>query len=160
MLKDDQIKSLMLAWELEKSLAELYTRFGEQLPEFKELWERLVQEEQGHAEAVRRLYQMTYEGRCAFAAGTIKCDAIRSIVDYVRETIDATALVRFAPAHALEFVYDLENSLIERDVFSHFRVSPDFTETLRLLDAETRQHVNLAKNALDKLRAGGAPAAT
>jgi hypothetical protein len=155
-LKDDQIKSLMLACELEKSLAELYIRFGEHYPEFKELWALLIQEEQWHAESVRRLYRMTYEGRCTFEAGEIRCAAIQSIVDYVRETIDATALVRFTPVHALEIVHDLEKSLIEQDIFAHFRVTPEFSETLRLLDAGTRKHAQLAKSALDGLRAQAA----
>jgi rubrerythrin len=154
MLKDQQIKTLMLACELEKSLADLYVLFGERHPDLKDLWALLIREEHGHAEAIRRLYQMTYEGRCSFDEGSIKPDAIQSIIDYVKETIEAARRGQFSAVRTVSIVYDLEKSLIEKDIFSHFRVSPAYAETLQLLQAQTMRHIELAKSALDQLKGG------
>jgi rubrerythrin len=159
MLKDDQIKGLMLACELERGLAELYEAFAARLPELNGLWELLIKEERWHADAIRRLYQLTYEGKCAFDQGSVKCDAIQSIVDYIRETTAAARQGRFTALRAAAVVCDLEKSLIERDIFAHFKVSPAYADILRLLQEGTRKHIELAQGALDALKAGGATTA-
>ena len=66
MLQDQQIQILMRMHELEKSIGELYSLFSEKFPECGKLWIALSRDEQGHAEAMRKLYQVSYEGQAVF----------------------------------------------------------------------------------------------
>jgi len=155
MLDDNRIKTLMLASQLEAGLADLYLRFAELHPELnKELWLILIQEEHGHAEAIRQLYQLTYQGKCRFDEGSIKTDAIQAIIDYVQETIVATRCGPFSVMRCVSITHDLEKSLIEKDIFSHFKIVDEYAEVLRVLHNGTLKHIQLAKNTLDKLKTG------
>lgn len=118
MLQDYQIKTLMLVHELEKTIGEIYEVFAERLPEHKTLWNRLAKEEQEHAEAVRQLYRLTYEEQVLFDQGSLKTEAVQSIVDYLKRIYDAAKRGKFTATEAVSITYDTEKSLILRRVFS------------------------------------------
>ena len=153
MMKEPQIRALMLACELEQSLADLYLCFGELHPELKELWVPLIQEELGHAEAIRRLYQLTYEGSCVFDDATINREGIQTVIDYVHETIAAAKRGQLSAVRTVSIAYDLEKSLIEKDLFSHFKVSRAYAELLALLQTGTLRHIELTRSTLEQLKA-------
>jgi len=150
MLKDNQIKILMLVHELEKTLAEIYELFAEKFPEHTTLWQTLIKEEQEHAEAVRKLYKLTYERQASFAEGIIKVEGVQSIIDYAKSVGEAAKLGKFTALQALTKAHEIEKSLIEREIFGHFRVSSQFTDMLRYLHDGSQNHVQLTKNELDK----------
>lgn len=154
MMEDQQIKTLMLACELEQSIAELYGCFAERCPELKDLWVTLIQEEREHAEAIRGLYRQTYEGKSRFDAGAIKGEAIQSVIDFVKETTAAARRGPFPAVRAASIACDLEKSLVEKDIFAHFRVTPAYAEVLQTLQRGTRRHIQLTRDALERLKAG------
>ena len=87
-MRNNQIKILMSMHELEQSLAEMYALFLEKFPEHKTLWTVLVKEELEHADAVQKLYGLTYKKDAAFSEGTTRLAAIESIIEYVKKTCE------------------------------------------------------------------------
>ena len=154
MLKDNQIKILMLVHELEKTLGEIYGLFAEKFPEYNTLWQTLIQDELSHAEAVRKLYQLTYERKSAFHEGILKVEGVQSIIDYVKGVCEAAKLGKLTALQALKTAHDIEKSLIERNIFRHFKVTPQFAEMLKYLHDGAQHHIELTKNALDKAQRG------
>ena len=152
MLQDYQIKIVMLMNELENSLAELYEAFAERFPEHNNLWQVLINEEREHAEAVRTLYKLTYEGESLFDEGRIKPAAIESIIEHVKDACGLAKQGKYTAVLALNVTYDLESSLIAKDIFNHFEVSEQFSEMLQKLQKGSESHVRLAKNQLDKIK--------
>ncbi|TAN40414.1 MAG: hypothetical protein EPN25_07685 [Nitrospirae bacterium] len=150
MLKDHQIKTLMLMHELEVSLGKVYEVFSEKFPEHNDLWETLIKEEQEHADAARQLYQLTYEGQSVFDEGGIKAEAIQSIIDYLKGVNDAALRGNYSPMKALSITCEIENTLVEKDFFSHFKVSPQYAGMLRTMDEGSKSHARLARKKLDQ----------
>jgi len=152
MQTDYQIKILMLFHELEKALGDMYMLFAERFPEHNNLWHRLIKEEQEHAEAVQKLYQLTYQGQALFDEGIIKAEGVQTIIDYVKDACAAEKPGSITALQALTTAHDLEKSLIAKSIFSHFRVSPQFADMLRYLREGSLSHIDLTKNELDKTK--------
>ena len=152
MQQEHQIKILMLFHELEKNLGDLYALFAERFPEHNNLWHRLIKEEQEHADAVQKLYQMTYKGQALFDEGIVKVEGGQSIIDYVKYTCDTAKSGKFTAVQALTTAHDIEKSLIAKSIFSHFKVSPEFTDMLRYLREGSLSHIDLTKIELDQVQ--------
>jgi hypothetical protein len=140
--------------ELENALGNLYELFAMSFPEHHILWHTLVKEEYEHAEAVRNLYKLTFEGESLFNVGRIKPEAVQSIIDRVNEARDRLHQGKFTELEAVSFTCDIESSLIAKDIFRYFEVSPEFSEMLRYLREGSEGHVQLARNELNKLQNG------
>ncbi len=152
MIQEHQIKILMLMYDLEKALSEMYVVFSELFPDHKVLWKILIREERAHAEAVRKLYKLTYEGQALFNEGAIKATAVRSVTEFIRGVCDNAKAGRCSEIQALVSTHDIEKSLLETALFKHFSVSPLFAEVLHVLHEGTNAHVKLSKGALGKAR--------
>lgn len=152
MITNKQIKILMAVHELEKSLGEIYIQFAEKFPEHNDLWNMLIKEEQEHAEAARKLYQLTYEGQSAFDEGGVKVEAIQSLIDYLQGVCDAAKRGKYTSIKAVSITCEIENTLIERDFFSHFKVASQYIEMIQILDKGSKAHAQLARKKLDEIR--------
>lgn len=151
MLKDHQIRILMLANEVESALVDIYSMFSANFPEHDNLWKRLIKEEQEHADAIRKLYQLTYEGASAFDEGKIKVEGVQSILDYIKGLHSSATQGKCTAKKALAITCDIEKSLIEKDFYSHFMVSSQYAGILQMLAKGAKSHADLARQELDKL---------
>jgi hypothetical protein len=129
----------------------MYGVFSQTCPEHDVLWKKLIAEEQMHAEAVRKLYGLTYQGKVLFDEGTIKHAGIRSIIDYIRSISDSAGQRRFTAVQLISHSLDIEKSLIERKLFDHFTVSPEFANLLRILQQGSESHGALVEGELAKI---------
>jgi len=152
MLEDKQIQILMSMHELEKSMGDLYSLFLDKFPDSGELWKLLSREEQGHAKAIQTLYQASYDGKTVFEEGSIKAEAVQSVIDYVKEIRDQTMRGKLPLIRALTITYDLENSMLEKTVFEHFKGTSEFIGMMQTLRRETQKHALLAKKEIDKFK--------
>jgi len=150
MLEQDQIKILMRLHELEQGLAAMYALFSEKFPEHRGLWTVLIKEELEHADAVQKLYGLTYENAVFFPEGSIRCSAIESMLDYVKRTCEIARMDKLTSEQALEFSRDIENSLIAKNIFDHFEVDKDFTAQLRYLRDSSEKHAQLVQLEIDR----------
>ena len=150
MLDENQIKILLKLHELEQSLAELYSLFLEKFPEHKALWTLLVKEEMEHADAVQKLYQLTYKRDASFSEGSIRLTAVDSIIEYVKKNCEIGRRDGMDAGQALELSRDIEKSMIAKDIFDHFKVRLEYTNLLNHLRAGSERHAQLVQEEIDR----------
>jgi len=150
MLEEKQIKIILKMHELEQTLAEMYALFMEKFPEHKKLWTVLVKEELEHAEAVQKLYQLTYKKEAAFFEGPTRLSAIEAIIDYVKNTCEIGRRDGMAAEQALEVSCDIEKSLIAKNIFDHFKVRLEYTSLLNHLRAGSEHHAQLVQDEINR----------
>jgi rubrerythrin len=152
MLEEGQIKILMRMHELEQSLAELYALFAEKFPAHRELFLALVKEEHEHAEAVQKLYRLTYSNDAAFSEGSTRLAAIESILEYVKKNDEIARRDNMTAEHALELSRDIEKSMIAKNIFQHFKVRLEFSNLLRYLRDSSEEHAKMVQAEIDRSR--------
>jgi hypothetical protein len=148
MINDHQVNVLMLAYKLEISLGNLYEVFVECFTDHNLLWRHLMKEEKEHAETIRKLYQLSYDKKSSFDAGSIKPEAIQSVIDYVNEISDSVNRGKLSESQALKIAYDLESSIFEKDLFTHFKVTAEYSDMLNKVIEEDKLHIQLTRNEL------------
>ena len=153
MIKDYQIKILMLLHDGEEFLGEIYKIFSEKYPEHNNLWQTLIKEKLKQAEAVRMLYKEIYEGHVIFDEGRVKPYAVKSVIEYLQGVHDNAKRGKYTARQALAVTYDMERSLIEKDVFKHFKAdSIQLINVLNALHKGTLWHIDIAKKELDTIQ--------
>ena len=150
MLEEQQIKTLMRMHELEQSLAEMYALFAEKFPEHRELWLTLVKEEHEHAEAVQKLYGLTYKKDASFSEGSTRLSAIEAIIEYVKKTCEIGRYDGLTSEQALELSRDIEKSMIAKNIFNHFKVRLEFVNLLNHLRTSSDQHAQLVQEEIER----------
>jgi hypothetical protein len=155
MLSDEQIKTVMLMYDLENALGDLYEILSETFPECNNLWHVLILEEREHAEAVRNFYRIYYEGESVFSLGAVRAEAISSILDHVKDICVRAKNKAFGVEQALNTSYDLEGSFIAKSTFNYIGASEAFSELLSRLRDDSEKHAGLVKAELEKLRKTG-----
>lgn len=150
MLEEKQIQILMSMHELEQSLAEMYALFLEKFPEHKTLWTVLIKEELEHAEAVKKLYGLTYKKEASFSEGSTRLSAIEAIIDYVKNTCEIGRRDGMTVEQALEVSRDVEKSLIAKNIFNHFKVRPEHANLLNYLRTSSEHHVQLVQEEIER----------
>jgi len=138
-------------YELEKLLSDTYTVFNEQFPEYNYLWGLLVKEEKEHADAIQKLYRLTYEGQASFEEGRLKPEGVQAVIDYVKNIYENAKMGQYNTKQAIKIAYDIEKSLIEKDIFNYFKTVPELSNTLRYLILGTKNHILLLEKEVDEL---------
>ena len=150
MIQDSQIKALMLVHEFEKSLGDLYTVFNTQFPEHSDIWELLIKEEYEHAEAVLKLYKLTYDKKIVFNEGQIKPEGVQTVLDYLKSIYENAKQGQYTVKQALILACDLEKSVIENNIFDYFKGMDEIQSTIDFLVIETKKHAEILKKRIDK----------
>ncbi len=153
MLTNYQIKTIMLMHELENTLVLLYELLSEKFPEYDgSIWNTLIKEEKEHAEGVRKLYRLTYEGHSMFDGGNLKNEAIQSVINFIMEICERHKNKDLTAVQALTHTYDVEVSMVERKLFRFFQASEKYSELLIYLRRGSEKHAQMVKQELDKAR--------
>ncbi len=150
MLEDSQVKMLMRMYDLEQSLAEMYALFAKKFPQHGDLWQRLVMEEQEHAEAVQKFYRLTYEKSVSFSEGPLRIGAVEAIIEYVKKNCEIAQRGLLTAAQALGISRDIEKSMIAKDIFKYFRVRVDFANLLQYLRDSSEDHARLVDEEIKR----------
>jgi len=148
MPKDYQMKILLSLHDLERTIGDLYKIFAKLFPEHNTLWDTLIKEEHEHAAAVQKLFKLTNEGQVSFDEGTFKPAGVQWFLDYLKEISDAANHGKYNKKQAVSIALDIEKSLIEKDIFKHFKGSPEFADLLRTLQEGSEAHVSLVAKEL------------
>ena len=140
----------MLVHEFEKSLGDLYTVFNAQFPEYSAIWELLIREEYEHAEAVRKLYRLTYDKKVEFDEGKIKPEGVQAILDYLKPIYENAQQGQYTVKQALTISYDLEKTIIDNNIFDYFKGTGKLINTIDFLVFGTKRHAEILKIEVDK----------
>lgn len=145
-MKPYQKKIVELMEKMESLLSEIYGIFAERFPEHKEFWSKMSDEEASHARIVSKLHALIEKGDVLFDEGKIKTYTMNTLIDHIEkvktkvETEDITIL------QALTYANDFEQSLVEKNAFSHFdSASAKVRIALKALAIDTERHRNVIK---------------
>ena len=149
MLTNVQVSILKHCEEFEKSVEGLYKVFKALFPQTG-VWRILMQEEQFHAESVAKLLEMGLEGRSTFTEGRITPESVQKLIDYVKQLTESAKAGKYNARQALAVSLDLENSIIEANIFRRFTVSPEAVQFLDTLHDGTLHHIQMLRDELAK----------
>jgi len=142
---------LLRAHEL--ALGRLYRTYGETFPQHRDLWTRLSQEEQEHADWIDVLRLKVEEEPSGLVVDRFPAAAIEHSIDYVNRLIDRAHRGDLTAVNALANALDLENALIENRYFEVFASdSAEIKRTLSDLARSTQAHHEQVRRALQTAR--------
>jgi len=153
MLEDYQKKIIDLLCKQELLLASLYEIFADHFPDHKDFWQELAKDEQKHAEWIKKLYQAEEEDLVAFSEGKIKTYTMNIFIENLEKTIRRAENRELNLKMAIAYTLDFERSLIEKNVFLHFKIIDEkLQEIMTKLESETRRHVKKAEDMMARFR--------
>jgi rubrerythrin len=123
-------------------LADLYTLFKEEFPEHSEVWNDLAKEEKKHAVWLKQLFDAGEKGIVLFDEGKIKTSTMKTYIQHLEQIIARAEKKELNLAQAVSFAIDFEQSLIEKNVFTHFDTTSEKARMILLrLILETENHI-------------------
>ncbi len=147
--KPYQRKMVDLLIAMELKVADLYRLFAERLPEHRELWREMHDEELQHAQWIEYLADKVAAGATLFHEDNTRTYTVQSYIDYVDSAMQKAGRTDLSMTAALVLSVDLENSLLERKVFRYFSDDhPDLKAVLSRLAAESYDHARKVKELL------------
>ena len=133
----------------ELALKELYQTYAERVPGCKDLWLRLVQDEQCHSDWLESLVSRLGSANPLGSCGWPRRAAIESSLEYIQVQILRARQAEVTPLAALSIAKDLESALLEKEFFKVADgACPEVREVLGRLIAGTKQHGQMVTEAL------------
>ncbi|NWH05245.1 ferritin family protein [Desulfobacter latus] len=140
-LKADQEKIIKQLITQEEMLSKLYGHFSEQFPEYSKFWNQLSKEEHRHARLIQKLFDAANRGKIFFDEGKITTYTLNAFISRLEQILHKAMKNEYDIKTALGCAMDYENSLIEKNIFTHFDSSSDNVKrTLNILHSETITH--------------------
>ncbi len=137
----------------ETALADLYATFARAFPEDAPLWAALADDERHHASAIGEVRQSVTAGAVRPDPGAVRREAIESMTRYVHSIGDRCRRGEIARIQACALARDLENSMLEKNLFRVLGVGPAAVTALQeLLAAQTLEHRRKIDETLARLR--------
>lgn len=141
-----QEKIILLMIRQEKLLAETYRFFAEKLPEEREFWGDMANEEEKHASWLKQLYEAAQKKTVIFKEGKVKTYTMETLVKGTEQKLNQARAQGVNAKQALAIAIDLERSLIEKDVFSRFEgMTEKARGVMKFLVAETKSHFDMVQ---------------
>ena len=151
MLKPYQKKIIDLLLEQEMLLARLYTTYSKKFQELQDFWRELAKEERQHAKWIQQLYEAEKDSLVLFDEGRIKTYTMKTFISGLEEALGKVELKEFDSWRAIVYACDIERSLIEKNVFSHFYgLTENAINVLKLLKKHTDDHLNRLEDLRSK----------
>ncbi len=148
--KPYQKKMVDLLITMELKVASLYQLLAEQLPDHRDLWLEMHNEELQHAQWLEYLAKRVAAGAALFHEDNTRTYTIQAYLDYVDGAIHKARAGGLTMTTALALSVDLESSLLERKVFHYFRDDDrELKATFSRLAAESFNHAKKVKELLE-----------
>ena len=145
-LTDEQLATIEALAQNEDAIGDLYKVYSSKFPAYKTYWDRMVDEERGHAIWLRSLVTtIKDDDRISFDKSSFNPDVINRSISHInrleKEAREIDLDIMSAASHALV----IENSLLEKKFFEIF--SGDSVELKRIMI----NLANAAKNHRDRV---------
>ncbi len=147
------IKILELMIQSEMSVEAMYRACNNRWPEDSGLWEKLISEERGHAEIIKKMIEMIATDSTAFSQNrTFHSEALKTFIFGIHENTNKISMGTMDKKRALIISRDIENSIIESKFISIVKSNNIEFETLENeITTQTIQHKALIENILSQL---------
>lgn len=143
----------------ENTVAELYGKYAELLPEMQNLWAAMAREERSHAAMFNTLLKPLAEGHLFFNVGDFEWDAIEEEIAAILRALHEANTVAVTPQSALLHAIKIESSMMESKFYSQaVSEAPAFKQVAAALNKATRQHFERLQKQLAALAAPAAGA--
>lgn len=130
--------------ENELALASYYSACHDKFPESCDKWKILQREEENHAEIFRKIRAAIEKHPDQWRAGNFTLQTVQLVSKSVRDKIEELKKDKLNPRYAINFIVDVEQSLIESNISRSFATElPEFREMLLNVQTETVGHKNL-----------------
>jgi hypothetical protein len=146
-------KSIIILFkENELNISKLYALYALNIPQKKDFWERLSEEEVAHAASISGNYESGgKEG--GIIENKFSRGVIRYVMDFVVEQIEKARNEKISHQEALLTALRIERSMLEKKCFSIFApASETLKNVLRKMNDETEQHVDILIKELKKIK--------
>lgn len=145
-LKTHQEKLIQQLITQEEMLSNLYGHFSDQFPEYGKFWQNLAKEEQRHARLIQKLLDAAKKGKIFFDEGKMTTYTLNSFITRMEDILQKAKNGEYTMTTALVCAVDYENSLIEKNIFTHFdSLSDKVKDTLKVLQSETINHADVIR---------------
>jgi len=125
----------------EEVISRIYKAFYVKFPELGKFWEQLSIEERGHANILRALGKKVGEGKLSIDSRKINANQILQMLEHNESLANQVEKKSIKPKKALEIAFEIENSMLEKNIFDVFSGdSPDIQHDFELLREHTKQH--------------------
>lgn len=153
MLKPHQEKMMKLMVEHETCLFVFYSILAEKLPEEKEFFLELAEEEKEHAAMVESLYDLAKEEKIKFNEGSLRTFTLMAAIDYLKDVTEKAERGELSIRSALVHTQDMETALIEKIFFKSFITDNEEVITaFKMLKKQTSDHLERVRNKLSEYR--------
>lgn len=120
-LKPFQSKIIVLLTQQELRIADLYRFYAGLFPELREFWTGMSTDQMEYATWLEYFYKKADEGAVQFEEGKVKTYTVESFVKYLEDGIARVKEKAPPPPAAFRLALDIENSLMIKRVFDHFK---------------------------------------
>jgi hypothetical protein len=138
---EDKIEMLMLLAKHEFAVSRLYRKYAEKLPEKRDFWMQLSDEETDHGNCILEMKSRVEDGSVTFHDERFQITEIERSLAFIEEMMQDADGPGFRMKHALSAAHFLEESMIENKHFEVFEGdSPALIQVLKLLADATDEH--------------------
>ena len=155
-LKAHQEKIIKQLITQEEMLSKLYGHFAQQFPEYSKFWNQLSKEENRHARLIQKLLDAAKKGKIIFDEGKITTYTLNAFISRLEQILQKAIKGEYDIKRALACAMDYENSLIEKNIFTHFdSLSDKVKSTLKILHSETTDHIESIRRVQQTVERNG-----
>ncbi|RPH51341.1 MAG: hypothetical protein EHM85_07040 [Desulfobacteraceae bacterium] len=141
-LKPYQEKIIQQMIDQELLISELYALFAKDFPQYSAFWTELSGEEKKHADLISKLEEAEKKGLVFFDEGKTKSYTLTVFISHLEKQCQKAKNKEFDIAAAFSSAFDLEQALIEKDVFTRFDSLTEKTgSVMNRLRTETKKHM-------------------
>lgn len=139
--------------EHETKLSELYALYADLFPDYREFWEELSRAEENHALIIQEIMKKV-DGETIFLnKDRFRERPLQISLDYIQEMHDKALQGKSTLINALSTANTMESAIIDGKFFEVFQGnSPWLKKYVRTLQEETREHQQMIKQMLLKVR--------
>lgn len=149
-----EVELIDLLVHQEELVAQLYALFAEQIPQHRAFWLELAQEENLHAQWLRRLHARTQTGTGHVRSDHLDIESIRAHVEKLQELLIQVKQSPPILVEALLIAKRIEETVCESKYFEIFEGLSEWAEFKQVkycLDEAIRHHVHSIHDFLEKL---------
>lgn len=151
--QEEIIKQLITQEEM---LSKLYGHFSQQFSEYSNFWNQLSKEEHKHARLIQKLLDAAKREKIFFDEGKITTYTLNGFISRLEQILQKAIKGEYNIKTALVCAMDYENSLIEKNIFTHFdSLSDKVKSTLKILHSETTDHIESIRKVHKKVMGKG-----
>ena len=149
----DEVDIVNLLAEHEHAIGRLYRAYANRFPQYCDFWSKLAEEEDQHANWLRRLLARVEEGLGCVRPDRFDKSAVEASIRHVKQRIEQAAKRGFSPEEALRTAMGIEDTLLEAEYFEVFEgTAAEVAQVQYCLADATEDHCRRIKGMISPPR--------